>query len=1111
VTWGSSNTSVATISNVAQAQGGAIGFGPGTATLTATLGSITGTTGLTVVAASTTPTITSLSKVLVQIGIPITITGTNFGSSRGSSTVTFNGILATPTGWSDTGIATTVPPGATTGYVVVTVGGVQSNQELFAIVPPLPTITSLSQSSGAAGAPVTIYGSTFGAPQGTGTVTLNGLSAPVTGWGDSEVTINVPNNATSGALIVTAGGVPSDSEPFTVIGPAVTGLSVDAGAVGDSITVYGAGFGSTQSDSAIAFNGIAATPASWSDMTIVVPVPTGATTGPIAVAVAGVSSSSTTFTVGPPDTITGLSISSPANGASVGGPYAAVTGSITGVASGIDPVTVTCNSVSATLTTTNFSCNVPLVAGVNSITVTGADSAGDSQTATLSVTLAISSPISIQVTPPSPNMLVGATQTFTAVDDQGVERPDATWTVSDSTIANFVDGSPNTLMADAVGQVTVTATVGGASAQTSVTVLTGTTPPIGTVLWSGSLVPGFSTQQIVQAVPTADGPDFYAIDTGANGDTLVRALKSTGEQMWQHQISETQNVSPHGVGDNFGGLLLIGSSQNGGSPHGVITDLDRQSGAQAWQFSTSANNSIAFGAVGLDGSVYAIEGGSSLTYVDSINGVSGGLQQQTPLPASTSYFHCPGETYTRTGGSAPGPAVVAPDGSLYMEVTSSNTILQTNCEAGPQPYEFGSGTSNLSLLRISPDGGVGLTSLDSSSGPGLIPGKVIPDGQGGALASWAKGTNPTIADVGSSGSPQAIFSSLSGGVSGLVLGDNNKAFATDGNTVVGFGVPALAPAWTYSSTGGSLSFITSMSGGGVAVEDSLLGLVQIDSNGNASQPVAGFSSWGPWALGVWPLILNNVPAFVAGPDVLTSLSAFPQEEGGGAQNGQAPKPTIDHFMPKTADQYGQPTYGPFINGMKSYVSPKWVNHKFFTGHDASAKAFQVELAKPLAAIGFLGDSFFITGNSNIPNFSVGLAFQVDGTALVRPSLPTDNPQYSTNDSTLQVIDSPSFVTQARVVFVAACYIGPSFEQLWNINSGTIGQVLIVPSNPNSQILMGHAFTAWEELTFDMAVQGMTAQAAVNETNTFLATQHDNLGNPLNERYTFIGDGNVKLK
>src|SRR6266849_5858489 len=76
---------------------------------------------------SSSPTIASLSPTSGAVGTFVTITATNFGSTQGSSTATFNGTTATPTSWSATSIVAPVPAGATTGNVVVTVGGVASN------------------------------------------------------------------------------------------------------------------------------------------------------------------------------------------------------------------------------------------------------------------------------------------------------------------------------------------------------------------------------------------------------------------------------------------------------------------------------------------------------------------------------------------------------------------------------------------------------------------------------------------------------------------------------------------------------------------------------------------------------------------------------------------------------------------------------------------------------------------------------------------------------------------------------------------------------------------------------------------------------------------------
>src|SRR3954454_20442990 len=65
--------------------------------------------------------ISSLSPTSGSIGTPVVISGANFGATKGTSVVRFNGIVATTTSWSAGSIAAVVPAGATTGPVVVTV------------------------------------------------------------------------------------------------------------------------------------------------------------------------------------------------------------------------------------------------------------------------------------------------------------------------------------------------------------------------------------------------------------------------------------------------------------------------------------------------------------------------------------------------------------------------------------------------------------------------------------------------------------------------------------------------------------------------------------------------------------------------------------------------------------------------------------------------------------------------------------------------------------------------------------------------------------------------------------------------------------------------------
>ena len=159
------------------------------------------TTNFTVVPS---PVITNLSSPSGAVAQSITITGTNFGASQVTgSKVAFNGTTAPVTSWSDTPIVVPVPAGATTGNVVVSAAGVDSNGLPFTVT---RAITNLSPNSGAVGASVVITGTSFGASQGGSTVTFNnGQLATATAWSDTSITVTVPNSAVTGNVTVTVG------------------------------------------------------------------------------------------------------------------------------------------------------------------------------------------------------------------------------------------------------------------------------------------------------------------------------------------------------------------------------------------------------------------------------------------------------------------------------------------------------------------------------------------------------------------------------------------------------------------------------------------------------------------------------------------------------------------------------------------------------------------------------------------------------------------------------------------------------------------------------------------------------------------------------------------
>jgi subtilase family serine protease len=104
------------------------------------------------------PLVTSMTPASGQPGTIVTIGGAQFGSDQGLSSVTFNGVPAIISSWSDTSISTSVPSGATTGPLVVSVNGRQSNGPTFSVTAPDLSIVGISANpaSPAPNAPVTI-------------------------------------------------------------------------------------------------------------------------------------------------------------------------------------------------------------------------------------------------------------------------------------------------------------------------------------------------------------------------------------------------------------------------------------------------------------------------------------------------------------------------------------------------------------------------------------------------------------------------------------------------------------------------------------------------------------------------------------------------------------------------------------------------------------------------------------------------------------------------------------------------------------------------------------------------------------------------------------------
>jgi YD repeat-containing protein len=293
-----------------------------------------------------TPSISSLSPQAGPIGTGVTINGSTFGATQGTSTVTFNGVAATPTNWTNTSIVAPVPAGATTGPVIVTVGGIASNGVTFSVGNTGTITGTLTRSSDGVG----INGGLIEALQsgivkGSATSATNGsysIVGLVSGTYDVRASANRYVTQVQAGVVVSAPGSTAanfslvDVGPITniydelgrlvaVVDPAgdtvtysydsvgnvlsivrgsssqlsILEFSPNKAPIGSPVTIYGTAFSQTPSQNVVKFNGTVAVVSSSTSTQISTTVPVGATTGTISVTTpSGTVTSSTPFTVG---------------------------------------------------------------------------------------------------------------------------------------------------------------------------------------------------------------------------------------------------------------------------------------------------------------------------------------------------------------------------------------------------------------------------------------------------------------------------------------------------------------------------------------------------------------------------------------------------------------------------------------------------------------------------------------------------------------------------------------------------------------------------------------------------------------------------------------------
>ncbi|HEX7652505.1 MAG TPA: IPT/TIG domain-containing protein, partial [Verrucomicrobiae bacterium] len=385
------------------------------------------------------PVITSFTGKAV-VGGQINVTGT---SLLGVTNVTIGGVTVpnfTIQGATGTNLLVTIPTNAPlSGVISVMSGG--SRFATTASFSLLPSITGFSVPGAAVGDTITING--YGLAGATN-VFFGGVAAVPSASTANSATVKVPDGALTGTVrISTTNGTYITSDPF-YIAPAVKSFDPIQGIVGTQITVTGQNFsGATK----VAFNGTVAPAFNVTGTnSLVVSVPSGASTGPISVTGPGGTGSSTaTFIVlGPQPYVYTVSPAS-------GGPGTVVR--ITGLNLG-NVTAVSFNGTAAGFTlgnATNFTTQVPVGATTGPIIVSNPAGQGVSPINFVAGTNADLS-LQMSVNPMSPVTDSDMTVNFTVRNQGPLPASAARATFTGTPAINIVDTSSTVGSSDIIGK-----------------------------------------------------------------------------------------------------------------------------------------------------------------------------------------------------------------------------------------------------------------------------------------------------------------------------------------------------------------------------------------------------------------------------------------------------------------------------------------------------------------------------------------------------------------------------------------------------------------------------------------------------------------------------------
>jgi len=474
-----------------------------------------------------------------------------------------------------------------------------------------------------------------------------------------------------------------------------------------------------------------------------------------------------------------------------------------------------------------------------------------------------------RISPENINIQVGYDRPLQLLDDDAQELHGAEWSIDHPELADLteVDGRA-VILAKAAGLVKISAVLNLEKRSREIKIWPATQPlPQGTSTWGTHSI-GRDLGDLA-AVPVEDGVNMFSLEQNGTGRTYLRALTDDGIQVWSWLMPEPNQQAELVCGDWLGGALI--SSNHSGSFTLYTVGKD---GKLRWQRTLPGiRKAHAYNTEHLV-HILSQSPDRTITKITGLDEETGAQKFELTVPASHerrtnvmkagSQLVCasnPGSSAVPTGTSR---LFVNIDGFAYFAFTRQEWELSgAPCAPGSvvQPADLQQvREQSLVLWQIHPDGTVRNTVVEASASkrPFLDPvavasptGSIIPDGLGGVLFSAGSTdvsgsqhhTQPDefVYRVDQEG--KLVYKLLLPLYEGnlhdeMVLGDDDRGFATRGGILVAFSVSDGRETWRWDSQTSEIKVFAALANGGCLVQTPTA-LVEVDNSSQAKEMLKG--------------------------------------------------------------------------------------------------------------------------------------------------------------------------------------------------------------------------------------------------------------------------------